>query len=103
MTPFVQQHRERIASLCRQHQVRRLDVFGSALDETYDPARSDVDLAVDFAPVRFGEGFDLYMGFKTALEQLLGRPVDLVELKALRNARLKRHIETSMVPLYAAA
>jgi predicted nucleotidyltransferase len=49
-----------------------------------------------------GEGFDRYLGFKTALEQLLSRPVDVVEMKALRNRRLKHHIESSMVPLYAA-
>jgi len=38
-----------IAEICRLYRVRRPAVFGSALTERFDPARSDVDFAVDFA------------------------------------------------------
>jgi predicted nucleotidyltransferase len=44
-----------------------------------------------------------YFDFKTALEHLLSRPVDLVELEAMPNTRLKRIIEHTKVPIYAAA
>jgi len=37
------------------------------------------------------------------LELLLERPVDLVELDAMEDGRLKRIIERTKVPIYAAA
>jgi predicted nucleotidyltransferase len=44
-----------------------------------------------------------YFDFKAALEQLFGRRVDLVELDAMRDSRLKRIIERSQVEVYAEA
>jgi len=39
--------------LCKLHDVRRLEVVGSAAREVdFDPARSDIDLLVEFAPGR---------------------------------------------------
>ena len=43
-----------------------------------------------------------YFDFKTALEHLLSRPVDLVELEATPDTRLKRIIEHTKVSIYAA-
>jgi predicted nucleotidyltransferase len=40
---------ERIAAFCRQHHVRRLAVFGSALREDFGP-ESDIDVLVEFEP-----------------------------------------------------
>jgi predicted nucleotidyltransferase len=47
--------------------------------------------------------FANFLDLKEALERLLGRPVDLVELHAVRNRRLRRYIEQSKSPVYAAA
>jgi predicted nucleotidyltransferase len=44
-----------------------------------------------------------YFDFKTALEHLLSRPVDLVELEAMPDTRLKRIIEHTKVSIYVAA
>ena len=61
--------------------VRHLSLFGSIArgDATSD---SDIDVLVDFgaAPT-----FDQYMDVKIALEDLLGRPVDLVTVTGLRD------------------
>ena len=103
MHPLIDQHHAEIAALCRRYGVRQLAVFGSVVRDDFDPARSDVDVAAEFEPVALGGNFDRYLGFKTALEQLLARPVDVVELSAMRNTRLRRHIEASKVPVYAAA
>ncbi len=65
-------------------------------------ATSDIDLVVEFTPTPAGTAFDRYFDLKRALERLLDRPVDLVELAALQSARLKRLIERSKVPVYAA-
>ena len=79
--------REKIVTTLREHRgdiasfgVRRMALFGSvARDE--DAAESDVDVLVAFE----GETtFDGYFDLKFWLEDILGRPVDLVTEKALR-------------------
>ena len=92
-----------IAALCRQYGVRRLAVFGSVLRRDFDPDTSDVDVAVEFGPPRGDSVARQYFDFKADLEQLLRRPVDLVELRAMPNTRLKRIIERTQVPVYAEA
>jgi predicted nucleotidyltransferase len=76
--------RDAIADLCRQYGVRRLSVFGSALTDRFDAERSDVDFLVEF-PDEVPHRFDAYFDLKQALEALVGRPVDLVEVGALKN------------------
>jgi len=39
----------RIAAFCREHKIRRLSLFGSALREDFRP-ESDVDILVEFEP-----------------------------------------------------
>lgn len=89
-----------IAQVCEQYAVRRLDVFGSALRADFDPAPSDIDLVVEFAPPQIGKDFDRYFAFKAALEALLARPVDLVELGSMRSTRLRKHVERERVQVY---
>lgn len=102
MRQEITQHRTEIGRLCRLYGVRRLEVFGSALDESFDPATSDIDLVVEFEPNARVSGLRRYFGLKADLESLLQRPVDLIELAAMENTRLKRLIERSKVPVYAA-
>jgi predicted nucleotidyltransferase len=40
---------------------------------------------------------------KESLEKLFGRPVEVLELSAIRNRRLRYYIEKSRLPVYAAA
>lgn len=93
--------REAIGALCRKHSARRLVVFGSAVTEQFDGSRSDVDFLVEFADDLTSQ-FNAYFGLKEGLEDLLGRPVDLVMPGALDNpyfaATVLRHSEE----LYAA-
>lgn len=68
------------AATLRALGVRELYLFGSAARGELGP-QSDVDLLVDFvAP----PGYDGYFRLKTFLENLLGRPVDLVMKGALK-------------------
>jgi uncharacterized protein len=93
---------EEIGRLCRLHGVRKLEAFGSILRSDFDPQHSDVDVLVEFEP-RVANSFANFLDLKEALERLLGRPVDLVELHAVRNRRLRHYIEQSKSPVYAAA
>jgi hypothetical protein len=83
--------------------VRRLELFGSAARGDFDARRSDVDFLVEFDRGH-AEAFSLkaYFEFEAALEQLLGRKVDLVEESRLRNPYLKASVKQSREPVFAA-
>lgn len=101
MQPIIERRRAEIATLCRRFQVRRLEVFGSAVRDDFDPARSDVDLLIEFEPDA-PKTFDHYFGFKEAMEALLGRPIDFLMDGALRNPYLRAAIEESKEVVFAA-
>jgi predicted nucleotidyltransferase len=99
---LLENKRSEIADLCRRHRVRRLALFGSALGDDFDPARSDVDLLVEFLPLRGGEQAPPYFELLLALEQLFGRRVDLLDARSLKNPFIRRDIEATQEELYAA-
>ncbi|HTY51455.1 MAG TPA: nucleotidyltransferase domain-containing protein [Steroidobacteraceae bacterium] len=103
MTDLITRHRPALTELCQRFGVRRLGVFGSVLREDFDAERSDVDLTVEFAPTEALSPWRQYFDFKAELEALFQRPVDLVELSAMPDSRLKRLIERTQVPVYAQA
>jgi uncharacterized protein len=75
-----------LADICRRHGVTRLEIFGSAARGDFDPARSDADFLVTFQPaVRSDIG--ALDDLKESLEELLGRPVDLVERETIETSR----------------
>ena len=83
---------ERLQEIAARYGVKRLALFGSAARDDLGPS-SDVDVLVEFAgPATFGA----YMDLKFYLEDLLGRPVDLVTDKAVRD-ELRPTIEKEMI------
>lgn len=64
----------------REIGVERLGLFGSFVSET-PRDDSDVDILVDFAPGR--KSFDRFMTVVSRLEDVLGRPVELVTTESL--------------------
>ena len=91
-----------LSRLCREHGVRRLDLFGSAASDQFDPDGSDLDFLVEFIDVSPGTYADAYFGLLEGLEELFGRPVDLVVDTAIRNPYFRRSVEQTRSPLYAA-
>jgi len=102
MTHALQSHREDLAALCRKYRVLRLDVFGSATADNFDEESSDVDLLVEFEEMPPADRADAYLGLLTAVEALLERRIDLVEMGAVRNPYLRQGIEESRELVYAA-
>jgi predicted nucleotidyltransferase len=96
MIPLIENNRYAIVALCKTYGVRKLAVFGSAVRGDFDPATSDVDFVLKFED--YGPGVARrFIALAGALEDLLGRRVDLVfesVVKDLiswpRSARLKR-------------
>ena len=103
MHRLIDQHPAEITPLCRHFGVRRLEVFGSAArGADFDPDASDADFLVEFDRAGGLSSLDRYFGFAEALEQVLGRPVDLVEASAVKNPFLRAAIERSKELIYAA-
>jgi predicted nucleotidyltransferase len=94
--------KDELADLCRAHHVRHLAVFGSALRDDFDPARSDIDFRVEFGSVPEGEAATNYLGLVEALEELFARSVDLLSSPVIENRYLRREIESTQRTLYAA-
>jgi uncharacterized protein len=100
MHSLIEQKRSEIARLCRQHHVRRLEVFGSAARASdFDPERSDADFLVEFEP-ETNPILEAFFGLKDALERLLHRKVDLVEFGAVRNPYVLASINRAREVVY---
>ncbi|MFT4052709.1 MAG: nucleotidyltransferase domain-containing protein [Microbacterium sp.] len=92
---------EAIRRVCERYGVERLRVFGSVLTDRFDPETSDVDFLVTFQSERenlFHDFFDL----KFELERIVGRGVDLVVERSVRNPFFKAAAFGSAQDLYAA-
>jgi hypothetical protein len=102
MIALIENHRPEISALCRQFGVQSLEVFGSAADGTFEPARSDVDFLVTFSADDQGSLFHRYFGLQEALEKLFVRKVDLVSAAPLSNPYFIASVNHSRQPIYAA-
>jgi predicted nucleotidyltransferase len=102
MLDLIDKRRADLESLCRRRHVKKLELFGSAADGTWDPARSDLDFLVEFPPDHdLGPWMKEYFELKQDLELLFARPVDLVMASAPRNPYFIREINRTRTVLYA--
>jgi predicted nucleotidyltransferase len=92
---------DRIKSLCLDTNVEELYLFGSALTDKFSSS-SDIDLLVDFKTKTPLEYSNKYFKLKFEMEDLLGRPIDLLEKRSLRNPHLIASIERHKTLIYAA-
>lgn len=98
---FLDNYLDQIKELCSQNKVRHLFAFGSVITDRFNES-SDVDLLVDIAlsdPFDYAES---YFDLKFKLQELLNRPVDLLEEKGLRNTYLIENINQNKKLIYAA-
>ena len=102
MIDLIIQNKDEIADMCRRLAVQRLDVFGSALGENFEPSRSDVDFVVVFLHNNQPGILDRYLALAEGLEALLRRPVDLVTDASIRNPYFREAVETTKETVYAA-
>lgn len=99
---LLEPHREAIEALCREYQVTRLELFGSATRADFDDTHSDIDLLVEFAPTAdLGPWISRFFELRDALTALLGRHVDLVFAKSLHNPYLIQSVNRDRQLIYA--
>lgn len=90
-----------IRRACERHGVERLRIFDSVLTEHFDPKTSDVDFLVDFQPERENL-FDDYFDLKFELERIVGREIDLIVERSVKNPFFKASAFGSAQDIYAA-
>jgi len=88
-----------IRSLCKKHKVARLFVFGSILTDNFRK-NSDIDFIVDFQNIDLYDYADNYFEFKTSLENIFKRKVDLLENQAINNPYLRQSIDSQKQIVY---
>ena len=102
MIEIVKEKQSELEALCREFGIVKLDIFGSAVTDSFDTERSDIDFITDL-----GEYDDRiarrYFGFSEALEKLFGRSVDLLTEPLGRNPYFLAEVNETRTNLYAAA
>jgi predicted nucleotidyltransferase len=96
---FVDQNMDELRRLCIMYNVEKMYLFGSVLTPNFNN-RSDIDFLVKFKDIDLSTYFDNYMNFKSNLENLFGREVDLVEEQTLKNPILINSINKSKELVY---
>ena len=96
---YLDNYIKEITQLCQANSVRTLYAFGSVLTERFK-TESDIDLLIDIdsnGAVDYGEK---YFNVYYALQDILRRPVDLLEDKAIRNKYLRLEIDRTKKLIY---
>lgn len=70
-------HEPALQEICRKYGVARLALFGSVLRDDFTD-QSDIDVLCTLLPNSPAHGFE-WIHLKQALEDLWGRPVDLIK------------------------
>src|ERR1035437_5664591 len=88
-----------IVKLCKAHKVKTLYAFGSVLTNHFN-SESDIDLIVDFANMEVEDYADNYFDLKFSLQEVLKRPIDLLEEKAIKNPYFKQSVNQQRQLVY---
>ena len=98
--PVISERTADLVQLCRRYRVRRLDLFGSAATDRGLTEASDLDFLVEFEPLPPGVYANTYFGLLEALQELFGRPVDLVVESAIKNPYFLEAVEATRTSVY---
>jgi predicted nucleotidyltransferase len=103
MNPIIAQHLPELLALCKKYRVASMFLFGSATTGAFNE-KSDFDFLIAFEKeLSFGEYADNYFELAYALEDLLGRDVDLVTENSLSNPYFVASVNRTKQLIYAAA
>lgn len=92
-------YKNQIDELCVSHKVKHLYAFGSVLTSNFN-LDSDIDLIVEFENVDVKDYADNYFDLKFALEEILKRPLDLLEEQAIKNPYFKQVVNQTKELVY---
>lgn len=83
---LIEMNLDKIIALCKKYKVAKLWVFGSILTPRFND-NSDIDFLVDFDEnnIELLDYADNYFNFIHEIESLMGRKVDMVVNKSIKN------------------
>jgi len=100
MIDMITRQQDKIAEHCRRLNVRRLDVFGSAVNGNFNPDTSDLDFLVEFAEHDKPGIARRYLDLADSLETMFNRKVDLVTADAVTKPRFRANLEATKEMVY---
>lgn len=97
---YIDANKQAFYTLCKEHEVKYLFAFGSAVTGNFDAAKSDIDLLVEIEepdPIKKGEKI---LSFWDKLEVFFKRKVDLLTNLSVKNKILRESIDSTKVLIY---
>lgn len=85
--------RDILESFCRQHHIKKMAVFGSAIRDDFSD-QSDIDILIEFKPGHV-PGLKFFE-IEAELSQLLGRKVDLQTTKFISQEFRQQILEEAL-------
>jgi uncharacterized protein len=95
----IETHKSDIVKLCKAHKVKSLYAFGSVLTDKFNE-ESDIDLIVNFTDMVLEDYADNYFNFKFLLQDLVKRPIDLLEENAIKNPFFRESVDKQKQLIY---
>jgi len=87
-------------TLCRNHKVKYIYAFGSAVSGNFDAASSDIDLLVELDESDPLERGEYLLTLWDIFESRFQRKVDLLTESSIKNPYLKKSIDATKVLIY---
>ena len=92
-------YKGQIDKVCAKHKVKSLYAFGSVISSDFN-SDSDIDLIVDFTTIDVEKYAYNYFDLKFSLQEILNRPIDLLEAQAIKNPYFKQAVNASKELVY---
>jgi len=96
---YLETYKDIIRNLCKKHHVNSLYAFGSVLTDRFND-QSDIDMIVSFKKIPLENYADNYFDLKFTLQDVLRRPVDLLEEQAIKNPYFLQNINKNKQLIY---
>ena len=96
---YLESYKEIIQGLCKEYNVNSLYAFGSVLTDRFNE-KSDIDMIVSFKKIPLENYADNYFDLKFTLQDILKRPVDLLEEQAIKNPFFLQNINKNKQLIY---
>ena len=100
---MIEMNMDKIVALCKKYKVAKLWVFGSILTPRFND-ESDVDFIVDFdeKQIELLDYADNFFDFIHEIEDVVGRKVDRVVNKSIKNRFFRAEVDETRKLLWSA-
>jgi predicted nucleotidyltransferase len=99
MVMYLEDYKNVIQDLCKNYHVHSLYAFGSVLTDRFND-ESDIDMIVSFNKIPLENHADNYFDLKFTLQDVLQRPIDLLEEQAIKNPFFLQNINRNKQLIY---